>query len=59
MANKISTDINRVGSFKGATDYCIPMTPTTGSSMGSLGTGKFEGGLKKGAAGIPAMKKSK
>lgn len=48
------------GSFPGfLNNYHIPLRPTSGPAIGNVGTNKLEGGLKKGAAGIPTIKKSK
>lgn len=49
---------NRTGNYKGMTNFQIP-TMGPGPSLGNVGTSKFEGGLKKGAAGVPMVKKSK
>jgi hypothetical protein len=46
-------------SFKGLTAQgSIPLKPTSGPSIGNVGTNKLTGGLKKGAVGIPTIKKS-
>jgi hypothetical protein len=53
----ISKSINRGGNYKGCTDFEMPKMGS-GPSLGNVGTSQFEGGLKKGATGIPAIKKS-
>lgn len=39
------------------TNYEIKLNPTTGKAIGKLNCDKLEGGLKKGAKGMPAFPK--
>ena len=42
-----------------STEYRIKLNPTTGAPLGQLNFDKLEGGLKKGAVGMPAFPKNK
>lgn len=51
-------DWNRTGNHKSVSNFEIPKMGN-GPSLGNVGTSKLEGGLKKGAAGIPMITSTK